>query len=258
MTFTANVGHVPAGRDRDRSDFIRSDDRSRRGEGNSYRANTRTRDGVHVPAGRDHYQREYVDRSRRIANHILSPDDGVIHKIGHVRWDGCYPSFNILSVNTRVSSRIQRGNDPADTTRFFVGLIGTVVGGFALFSIGRTYNHLVETTKEISTINTFTASLNDVAEEKKEKYLEIASHHKAIFSRIRNNAIVNLAMLVGMVASSVFLIAGAIFASGGLMITGGIIGLIIGGAALLKWGLDSTDTYIKEHAEAMEQELDLI
>ncbi|MCB1112187.1 MAG: hypothetical protein KDK72_05965 [Chlamydiia bacterium] len=256
MTFATRAGHVPAGRDSNRSDFIRSDDRSGRGEGNSYRTNTRTRDGVRVPAGTDRYI--YRSNVQRIANNILHPREGVIHEIGHVRWDGCYPSFNILSFNTRVSARVRRGNEPADTTRFFAGLIGTVVGGFALFSIGRTYNHLVETTKEISKINTFTASLNNVAEEEKAKYLEIASHHKAIFSRIRNNAIVNLAMLVGMVASSVFLIAGAIFASGGLMITGGIIGLIIGGAALLKWGLDSTDTYIKEHAEAMEQELDLI
>jgi len=146
----------------------------------------------------------------------------------------------------------QRTDQPNSALRVVAGVAGAVCGGYALFKLGQSFQHIKQAGNELDTLKEFKGrivqwnvdwnTLRRTGNEKNsvlEKIEKIAECRKNIFSRIRRKSHLDVALLVGVVAAAVLAIVGAVIASWPILVAALAVGATAGGAMLLKWGLDS-------------------
>ena len=155
--------------------------------------------------------------------------------------------------------------NPSDGLRAFAGIAGAILGGYAIYKVGQTLNHLRDAGAEIENNKQFQYRVSDWKRQltnlgqggnRNLQALEIISEKRdAIFSRIRGNAFNKLIIAISMVASAVFLIAGAIVGSVPLLALGLTFTLITGAGFLFKLGSMSSDKRDAQDAIIIQREI---
>lgn len=153
----------------------------------------------------------------------------------------------------------RRGNDSRDRgAAALVGITAAIVGGISLYATGTSISRLQDASKELATTREFkreVAYQARVASPNQRAHIslvrKIVQVNERICSRIQNSAAWDLALRISLVVGCGVAIAGAIVASPYIMMSGATGGLIAGGAMLLKWGIEASDSHNFREAQAL-------
>lgn len=204
--------------------------------------------------------RLFCDESRRVAQAILNPPSSS-HYVGRFSrypsatsyFSGPSLTYMPISIGNTTNNyynaptlrgRAQRDNEPSNATRVIVGMAAMAIGGWAIYKVGQSITNLREAKEEREDISHFERNVYTWEATGPNAHVglmrKVVDCRKNIFERINNNAIWNLALLVGTVAAAVFALVGAFIASTGLMLAGAALGIAVGAAALFKAGYYSS------------------
>lgn len=230
----------------------------------------------------------YIKSSARIATEILHPEKydytEKSRRIGRVERRS-YPFMMPIFMPSPTPVCITHGaypsgrrpaddGKPGDALRWIAGIASAVIGGYAIYKVGQTINHLRDTGDEIKDNYVVKEKISAMKHEwrtgnarmpghgNENKYLQslerIAEKRESIFRRIRGNAQTNLLIMICLVATAVFGVLGAVFASYPLMGGALLFGLATGAAFLFKLGYASSDKSDEKDATVIKQEIDTL
>lgn len=196
---------------------------------------------------------EFLSDSYQVARETLEQRNKYqCRSIGRVKVKSYCFVAPVPIINTFGSGRRRRrSSEPNSGLRLVAGIAGAVCGGYALFKLGQSFTHIRQAGEELNALSEFRGKLNHWNDEWNvlhrdqgrnkilEKVYKIAECKENIFSRIRRKAHLDVALLVGVIASAAFAIMGAIIASWTMLTASLCLGLTVGGAMLFKWGFDS-------------------
>lgn len=214
---------------------------------------------VYVPASRTSNYDPFVNRARQTVQCVVNVERPSRKYIGYVpvsyyNWSNPF-CFMPVVTPVYVGPREPANNE---TGRAILGIAAAAIGGVGIFYLGQSIQQLTTVKRELDDIRDFenfaykdtTLSIED-----KNYYMRIAECKKAIFTRIRGNAIANLILTIGIVVAAAFALIGAIINLPALMITGAVLGAVAGGAIILKWGINYGDDVELRQAKSLETAL---
>lgn len=232
------------------------------------------------PQEADHDIENYISFSCKLAKQILEPAlfgytpqerqmGRVTIKHYHI-WGAPTPIMMMPQPVYVVGGRHARRDEknPSDGLRMLAGIAGAVLGGYAIYKVGQTINHIRDAGQEINENTEFKTRLDnwgqrlfqigDLNNPSLQSLQVISDKRDSIFSRIKHNAVLNLIIAISMVVAAVFLLAGAIAGVGALMGIGLTFALITGAGFLFKIGFMSSDKRDVEDATVIKHEIGVL
>ncbi|CRX39394.1 hypothetical protein [Estrella lausannensis] len=162
----------------------------------------------------------------------------------------------------------QEKEGPSDGLRWIVGLAAAVMGGFAIYKVGQIINHIRAAGEELDENRQFQGRIRDwnyslIAQGQGDSAAlralkTISEKRQSIFSRIKENAVLNLIIAISTVATAIFAIAGAVVGSWALLGLGLASGLAVAGSFLFKIGYASSDKNDVKDAQVLKEQIDLL
>ncbi|MEX1013086.1 MAG: hypothetical protein WD595_03555 [Waddliaceae bacterium] len=162
----------------------------------------------------------------------------------------------------------KKKDDNSAAIRIIVGLAATVIGGYAIYKLGEGGRRIIDTGEEIQEIAGRKAELSNRmncygndnvdlnrAPAFRAQVLNILGAHSRIFKRTRQNALIDIAITVGVVAGAVLAIAWAVTPIGAIGITALALFMISGGATLFKLGFSDSEKRNRVDAERIQSEI---
>jgi len=220
-----------------------------------------------------HFER-FMRSTQSIADAILQPDahtDQSGQHVGRVRFL-TFPiilnSFNNTYQPTQVSYR--RNDDMSGFVRLIAIVAGLVIGGVGMYFLGQNIRHIGETGDELNEVYEMKDRISMWQDDWNYTYLQadenrllnamyqLANTRENFFKRVRHKAMLNLALIVGTVASAVLCITGGIIASNGFLIASLAVGIITGAGLLFKLGYYAGDLKEKRMAYHMQDNLNVL
>lgn len=236
---------------------------------------------------------QYLTKSAQLAKQILAPSEcGYTQQnrnIGRVQINNYnfggpsytpmiipVPTAPVYHVHTapqyhvhHVPQHAQKEKEgPGDGLRILVGIAAAILGGFAIYKVGQIINHIRGAGEELEENKQFQgrirdwnyglmdAGQGDNAAIRAMKTISEKRH--SIFSRIKENAVLNLIIAISTVATAIFAIAGAVIGSWALLGLGLVSGLAVAGSFLFKMGYASSDKRDLKDAQVIKEQLDLL
>lgn len=141
--------------------------------------------------------------------------------------------------------------------RAVVGLVSVAVGAAAFYAIGNFIKSFRKVERKLEENHAFTTELkdfkrinfrSDVDVDLVNKLEQIATLREKILVRMKHNNLFKLAASVSAAAACTIATVGAIMGSSALMAVGALIGLSTGAAAMVNWGMSTTDSKQKRDA----------
>lgn len=198
---------------------------------------------------------EILDNGR--PSYVSSGSTKTVHHYHHDYGFGCYPLYQPVYVG---GGRGRGRNDDDTGVRVLVGLAATVVGGIALYTIGRSINELQHSGEEITRARDFDdylASARGRVSADDQVVVEEASVlarlKERIHQRMKNSSIMDLIARITLAAGAALALTGAFAGAPWLMVAGVALGLIAGGAMLFKCGLNTPDRANIRDAQQLQQ-----
>lgn len=237
----------------------------------------------------DQQVNHYLGKSAQLAKQILAPAEcgytDAQRRIGRVQINNYNvggPSLMpmmvpvphpVYHVHTAPHYHIHHGSQhaekeqegPSNGLRIIVGIASALLGGWAIYKVGQTLNHISSAGDELKENSEFQGRIREwnyrLIEAGQEnnpgiKAMKVISEKRhSIFSRIKENAVLNLIIAVGAVAAAIFGLAGSVIGSFALLGLALASGVAIGGALLFKLGYASSDQSDIKDAQAIREQL---
>lgn len=150
--------------------------------------------------------------------------------------------------------------DEENGLRFLVGLIASIIGGVALYTVGAKISTINEADEELRETMVFKSKFQSYAQgatEKDANYCDklarLADLKAKVFKRLKKEAIKDLTLTVALVSGSVLALIGSLYATIQMVNIGIGIGVVAGAAILVRWGMDSTSKQNIREAQAIQQ-----
>lgn len=169
---------------------------------------------------------------------------------------------NVILLTNNGSSR-----EEIDEKRVAVGIGGIILGALGILTMGKSINQIRQANQELKKIHRFKIEHLDLwekiirmdcggmipAHSHFQTILELEKARSHLYKGYRNRALISLILSVSLVGSAAVALAGAIFASGPLMLVGTVSALVIGAGMLLNWSIQSYSNQEENDAKRMKK-----
>lgn len=208
---------------------------------------------------------QFVSSTKKVADEIISSNsnqsssssDSCCHASYRYSFWSPYYFWSPIYVDPYPGYYGRRDDDDG-ALRFLIGLVAAVAGGIAMYTVGAKVNAIMEADEELSEIQKSKYKFRNLANHGthqdflySKKLTQLADLREGVFKRVKNNAIADLILTIGVVAGSALALTGAFFTGYQMINTGIVIGLVSCAAILFKWGLDSTSKQNERDANAI-------